>query len=121
MISLADSWWAFGAPDYPLIASKINQLSNPVIIFEDWGDALTMSYLLNSQNNVHLTRKITNFLEQKNNTFYQEFDNIILFKPNKITQNKVKNDTDFNLEPLLAPNPDLPSQPNAWLIKSNNN
>ncbi len=121
LITFANSGRAFGAPDYALIASKINQISNSVTIFEDWGDALTMSYLLNHQNSVHLTRKAPEFLELEDKNFYQKFDNIILFKPNKITQNKVKNDTDFNLEPLLAPNPDLPSQPNAWLIKSNNN
>ena len=118
LITFANSWWAFGAPDYPLIASKINQISNSVTIFEDLGDALTMSYLLNPQNSVHLTRKVPEFLELEDNNFYQKFDNIILFKPNKKTLNKIKEDSNLNLESLLVSNPNLPSQPNAWLIRN---
>nr|MDJ0682780.1 hypothetical protein [Xenococcaceae cyanobacterium MO_167.B52] len=118
LITFANSWWAFGVPDYALIASKINQISNSVTIFEDWGDALTMSYLLNTQNSVHLTRKVPEFLELEDNNFYQKFDNIILFKPNKKTLNKIKKDSNLNLEPLLVSNTNLPSQPNTWLIRN---
>ena len=122
LISLADSWWAFGAPDYPLIASQINKVSNnSVVIFEDFGDALTMSYLLEPKNRVHLTRNVTHFLQQKEDNIYQDFDNIILFKPNKMTRNAMKNELNFNLESLSSPNSNLPSPQNAWLIQSNNN
>ncbi len=118
LISFADSWWAFGAPDYPLIANQINKVSDSVVIFEDLGDALTMSYLLEPKNKVYLTRKVPQFLQKNKDETHRDFENIILFKPSNKIQNKIKNELNLNLELLLSPNPNLPSRQNVWLINN---
>jgi uncharacterized membrane protein len=117
IISRADSWAAFGAPDYPLIAREINQVSRPVVIFEDWGDALTMSYLFDTNVFSHLTRKADFYLTEAEEDTYSGFSNIILFKPSNGLLQRIQANSDYTLESAFAPSISLPKEPNVWLVK----
>jgi uncharacterized membrane protein len=118
IIARADSWWAFGAPDYPHIARKINQeFSRPVILYEDWGDALTMSYLLNENASSHLTRKPEFYLIKEKGKAYEKFSDIILFKPSKKIKNELNKSAILKLKSLFKSSDDLPSRPDIWMVK----
>jgi uncharacterized membrane protein len=119
IISNADSWWAFGAPDYPAIAREINKNSNPVVIFEDWGDALTMSYLLDPEVNVHLTRKGDFYLQPAQRKIYDKFSDILVFKPNQKIQNKIENNSSLTTELLSISDSFVLHQPEVWRINLN--
>jgi uncharacterized membrane protein len=118
VIAKADSWWAFGAPDYPSIARQINRESYPVVIYEDWGDALTMSYLLKPEIHNHLTRKQAVYLTENSGKIYQEFSNIILFKPSKELRDYLKNETNFKLERLFHTDAKFLKTPDVWKIQN---
>jgi uncharacterized membrane protein len=118
VIAKADSWWAFGAPDYPSIARQINRESYPVVIYEDWGDALTMSYLLKPEIHNHLTRKQAVYLIKDSGKIYQEFSNIILFKPSKELRDRLKSETNFKLERLFRADAKFPKTPDVWKIQN---
>lgn len=114
----ADSWWAFGAPDYPSIARQINRESHPIVIYEDWGDALTMSYMLAPEIRNHLTRKEANYLIDGRGKIYKEFNNIILFKPSPKLRYRIKKETNLKLERLFNYDTKLPQTPDVWKIEN---
>lgn len=116
-IARANSWWAFGAPDYPSIAQKLNQEIRPVVIYEDWGDALTMSYMLKPNVYSHLTRKAELFLVKNKGEFYQGFSNIILFKPSKNLRKELEKQPNLKLELLFKSDNNLPQKPDVWEIE----
>ena len=117
VISQADSWWAFGAPDYPLIAREINKATRPVVIFEDWGDALTMSYLFEKNVFSHLTRQPDFHLAETEEGVYSTFSNIFLFKPSDKILQEIQANRDYVLEPAFTSSVSLPKAPNVWSIK----
>ncbi|OKH36049.1 hypothetical protein NIES2119_18840 [[Phormidium ambiguum] IAM M-71] len=57
VISQAESWSAFGSPSYPIIARTINQSTRPLVIADNLGRALTLSYLLDSKVSFQLLRQ----------------------------------------------------------------
>ena len=118
VIVKADSWWAFGAPDYPSIARQINQESRPIVLYEDWGDALTMSYLLKPEIYNHLTRKQDVYLIKDYGKIYREFSNIILFKPSKQLRDRLNSETNFKLERLFPSDAKFPKTPDVWKIEN---
>ncbi|MGK7883434.1 MAG: glycosyltransferase family 39 protein [Crocosphaera sp.] len=116
VISTAQSWWAFGAPDYPYIANEINELSSPVVIYEDWGDALTMSYMLNENVYSHLTRQGDFFLINNQGKIYKDYSDIILFKPSKKMSNKLKQNRNWELDPFMQDNKTSLKIGNVWTL-----
>ena len=118
IIAKADSWWAFGAPDYPAIARRINQEVNPVVIYEDWGDALTMSYLLDPDVHNHLTRNEEKFLIEDKGEIYQKFDKIILFKPSETFLAQLQQQTIFKVSKLFSRDHQFPKTPNIWKLEN---
>lgn len=116
IISISPTWWAFGAPDYPYIAKRINELTNPVIIYEDWGDALTMSYILKENVYSHLTRQGDKFLIDKKGQIYEKYSDIILFKSSKKLNNKLKENNYWQLNSLFEKNLYSFKIDNVWKI-----
>ena len=116
-IARANSWWAFGAPDYPSIAQRLNQEIRPVVIYEDWGDALTMSYMLKPNVYSHLTRKADFFLLESKGKAYKQFSDIILFKPSKNLQEKIKKKPNLKLESLFNSDRNQPRKSDIWKVK----
>jgi uncharacterized membrane protein len=117
IISQANSWSAFGAPDYPLIAHEINKARRPVVIFEDWGDALTMSYLFDTGVFSHLSRKADFHLTETEKSVYSGFSDVLLFKPSDEILERIQANPNYTLEPAFAPSASLPKEPNVWSIK----
>jgi uncharacterized membrane protein len=117
IISQANSWSAFGAPDYPLIAREINKASRPVVIFEDWGDALTMSYLFDTGVFSHLSRKADFHLTETEKSVYSGFSDVLLFKPSDEILERIQANPNYTLEPAFTPSASLPKEPNVWSIK----
>jgi uncharacterized membrane protein len=116
IIAQAESWSAFGAPDYPNIARKINQIeARPVVIFEDWGDALTMSYMLNSNVFCHLTKRGDFYLIERKEDLYNQFSDIIVFKPSKNLVDQLKKHPELKVAPLFEEKKSKIS--NVWKIK----
>jgi uncharacterized membrane protein len=116
LIAQANSWWAFGAPDNPLLAQEISKAEHPVVIFADWGDALTMSYLLEKNVYSHLTRQGNVHLIDNQGKIYQEFSDIFLFKPSKQLQRQLQNSgLQLELLPISAPN--LPRISEVWRVE----
>lgn len=117
LIAQSNSWVAFGSPEFPLVASEINKTENPVIIFEDFGDALCMSYLLKPQVHAHLTRQVDFHLGQNQSQIYENFSDIFLFKPSKSLQKKLKNNSNLDMQLLWDSPPSIPIIPKVWKIK----
>ncbi|MBR8830315.1 MAG: glycosyltransferase family 39 protein [Chlorogloea purpurea SAG 13.99] len=115
VISSSPSWWAFGAPDYPLMAEKINKQTLPVVIYDDFGDALTMSYLVNENTKFHLTRNIEQNLLKDDGKIYQGYEQIILFKPQETIKEKIQRSARWNLQSLFNnKNNNIPNVPQLW-------
>lgn len=117
VISKSQSWSAFGAPDYPMIAAVINQSTNPVVLFEDFGDALALSYLLESNIHIHLNRDSAVSLLQEKGQPYQCFDNIYFFKPEEETLAKLQQSDDLAIEAVFSQD-DRPQKIGLWLVNA---
>ncbi len=118
IIVKAETWSAFGAPDYPNIAAKINQSSHPVVIFGDLGDALTMSYILKPNTSNYLTRQAETYLVENKEKIYDGFSEVILFKPSKTTIDKLKKSTQIKLTPLIINQLKLEAKTaNVWQVE----
>ena len=117
VIANSQSWWAFGAPDYPAIARQINKNPNSVVIFEDIGDALTMSYLLDDHLYIHITRKVDFFIREERGEIYQKFNNTFLFKPDNKTKTAIAKDPSLKAELISISDTFLLHQPQVWRIK----
>ncbi|GEA25735.1 hypothetical protein MiAbW_00272 [Microcystis aeruginosa NIES-4325] len=119
IIASSPSWWAFGAPDYPAIAQKLNKLEKPVVLYDDFADALTMSYLVNHNVYSHLTRRAEFHLENnpnQPNDIYRGYTDIIIFRPSSTLVEKLQSTENFVLEPLFKSQENYPSKPNAWKV-----
>ncbi len=117
IVASSESWWAFGVPDYPAIAREINKNPNSVVIFEDLGDALTMSYLLDKNVKIHLTRKVSFFLQKELGKIYQNFNNTFLFRPDKKTANTITKDPNIKTELISISDTFLLHKPQVWRIE----
>ncbi len=119
VIATNENWWAFGVPDYHSIARRLHQEPNAITVFEDWGDALTMSYLLPANTSFHLTRRLDYHLVQEKGNMYKKFEYLIVFKPSESVVNKLK--SHFELKELFENEKSSKKTPkNVWKIKLNN-
>jgi uncharacterized membrane protein len=116
VIVLAPSWWAFGAPDYPLMAQALNKLSKPVVLYNDFGDALTMSYLTQNHVYFHLTRQAKFYLKE-DFSFYHDYSHIILFKPSTNLLHELKQNH-LILDPVFQSKGAYPDRPNLWIVST---
>jgi hypothetical protein len=116
IIVQAPSWWAFGAPDYPAIAQKVNQLSKPVILYDDFGDALALSYLLQENVYSHLTRRADFHLQNSSTDLYKGYSDIVIFQPSPDLIAKLQNSSNLKLVPLFQSKGIYPRKPNAWKV-----
>lgn len=116
VISRAQSWSAFGAHDYPMMAEVINSSNNPVVLFEDFGDALTLSYLLRPDVHIHLNRSSKTSLVVEEGQPYSQFDDIYFFKPKADSVAELQKADTVILERAIRKQ-DLPSQPELWLVR----
>jgi uncharacterized membrane protein len=112
IISQARSWWAFGAPDYPIIAEKLNELSKPVVLYDDFADALTMSYLVNDNVYFHLTRRPEFHLQKTADSPYRDYSNVILFRPPKTLTRQLQEKDGLQIKSLFDSKSPYPSKPN---------
>ena len=115
IIDHAPSWWAVGAPDYPLIAEKINQFSKPVVLYNDFSDALTMSYLVKDNVYSHLTRR-EEFHLKNNLDFYKDYSDIVIFRPGDNLVKQLEDKNHLKLEPLFKSKGNYPGKPDAWKV-----
>ncbi len=99
------------------IASEINKNSNSVVIFEDLGDALTMSYLLDGNVKVHLTRKVSFFIQEDKGKIYQNFNNTFLFRPDDKTAKAITKDPNLKAELISISDTFLLHKPQVWRIE----
>lgn len=116
IIVRAPSWWAFGAPDYPAIAQKVSQLSKPVVLYDDFADAVTMSYLFDDHVYYHLTGQAAFHLEKAIDP-YRDYSDIVLFRPPKALLTRLRGNQNLVLEPLFRSKENYPNQPNAWIVR----
>jgi hypothetical protein len=116
IIVQAPSWWSVGAPDYPAIAQKVNQLSKPIVLYDDFGDALTMSYLLQDNVDSHLTKRADFHLQNSLTDLYKGYSDIVIFKPPQNILEKLQNNRHLKLIPLFQSKGIFPDKPNAWKV-----
>ncbi|MGF1478795.1 MAG: hypothetical protein ACFB4I_04825 [Cyanophyceae cyanobacterium] len=120
IITKAESWSAFGSPDFPKIAQRINQFERPLVIFNDSGDALTMSYLLHDNVSAHIDRPpLLELLEENTNEDSpQRFSEVILFKPSSDSIQRLEKAPEWNLSPLFSDPQSRIS--NVWQVNHQN-
>lgn len=115
VISKAQSWSAFGAPDYPMMAEVINRSNHPVVLFEDFGDALTLSYLLRPDIHIHLNRSPKTSLVVEKGQLYNQFETIYFFKPGAESVAGLQKSDTLTFEKTMRTQ-GSPSQPDLWLV-----
>ena len=117
VVAISPNWWAFGVPDYNKIALTLQQKKNSVIVFEDWGDALTMSYLMPLDTSFHLTRRLDYHLLTKKGDIYKNFAQVIVFKPSEATLKSIKVGKNIQLESVFKKGNNSSKTPsNIWQI-----
>lgn len=115
IISQAESWWAFGSPDSPIAARKISQATRPVVIFDNWGDALTMSYMLAPKVHCHLTRRADFHLIENKGRIYEGFSDIFLYNPSDNRRRKLE-ESGSKMELAFKSYTNLPQIPKVWRL-----